>query len=90
MDDKNFLAFTKFRLILQIISFILIITGSVLAILGGINFSGADFTNRPMAYAGIAVFIIGVIVLIVVEIIFMVKYYSSSKNDKNNSDIDKK
>jgi Na+/melibiose symporter-like transporter len=83
-NDKAMLKLAKIRIAIQGGCLVLVILGSVLAILGGVNFAGKAITHAPMAYSGIAVFALGLVVLVITEIVSLTSYSSYKKEAKDD------
>jgi hypothetical protein len=83
-NDKAMLKLAKIRIAIQAGCLVLVILGSVLAILGGVNFAGKAITNAAMAYSGIAVFALGLVVLVITEVVSLTSYSSYKKEAKDD------
>lgn len=82
MKDKTLL-FARIRVGLQALALVLIVVGTIVAILvGGLNLQGNLFTNNAAVISGVVLFVLGVLDLVITEVVFTIYLKNQEESEE--------
>lgn len=84
MENEKLEKLTRIRIIIQVVSLVLVVAGSLVAILaGGFNFKGNEFKSIPFVVVGLVLFGIGILALAITEVYVVLKMKKENETEEN-------